>query len=391
MKIRHILIIITTFVIFGLFAVFFAIGNKIGTNYGVDNYEEILAERKKDRTPSNDSVIEKYVNVLTIKNKIHPVVLTGYGKVNASTSINIATEVQGQLKTSIALKKGTKFRKGQILFTIKNTDAKLALQSKKSSFLTLLTTILPDLNIDYPESYNSWKIFFEKIDVSQPIPTLPDFKSTKEKSFIISRNILSQYYSIKSDEERLKKYIISAPFSGSIIESYSDNGAVVSPGMSIIKILREGKLEIEIPVLSKNLALIKMGQEVLLKGSNKNIIKGKVSRIGDYVNPTTQTFPIFVSIDKKETSLYNGMYLEASINCDTKQFAAKIPRTAIFNENQVYIIEKGNILKKQEIIVSTSQDKYVLVSNLSDGTKVVSEAIVNAKEGTKVSILNKKK
>lgn len=391
MKIRHILIIITTFVIFGLFAVFFAIGNKIGTNYGVDNYEEILAERKKDRTPSNDSVIEKYVNVLTIQNKIHPVVLTGYGKVNASTSINIATEVQGQLKTSIALKKGTKFRKGQILFTIKNTDAKLALQSKKSSFLTQLTTILPDLNIDYPESYNNWKIFFEKIDVSQPIPTLPDFKSTKEKSFIISRNILSQYYSIKSDEERLKKYIISAPFSGSIIESYSDNGAVVSPGMSIIKILREGKLEIEIPVLSKNLALIKMRQEVLLKNSNKNIIKGKVTRIGDYVNPTTQTFPIFVSIDKKETSLYNGMYLEASINCDTKQFAAKIPRTAIFNENQVYIIERGNILKKQEIIVSTSQDKYVLVSNLSDGTKVVSEAIVNAKEGTKVSILNKKK
>lgn len=390
MKIRHILIILTSLTILALFGIFFKIGNNIGINYGVDNYEKIIEERKKGRTASNDSVVEKYVNVLTVKNQIHPIVLTGYGKVNASTSINIATEVQGQLNAAISLKKGTKFRKGQTLFTIKNTDAKLALQSKKSSFLTQLTTILPDLNIDYPESYNNWKIFFEKITVSKPLPTLPDFKSTKEKSFIISRNILSQYYSIKSDEERLKKYIITAPFSGSIIESFSDNGAVVSPGMSIIKILREGKLEIEIPVLSKNLSLVHLGQEVQLKDNENQNIIGKVTRIGDYVNPTTQTFPVFVTINQNDANLYNGMYLEAVINCDTKQFASKIPRTAIFDDNYIFTVEKENILTKQKIVVATTQDKEVIVTNLTDGTTVVSEAIVNAKEGTKVSILNQK-
>ncbi|MCT4580565.1 MAG: efflux RND transporter periplasmic adaptor subunit [Flavobacteriales bacterium] len=388
MKIRHILIIVTALFIFILLGAMFFMGQNSGMNYAIENYDELMAERKKGKTTANDSVVPKYVNVIRVKNEIHPVKLTGYGKVNAATSINISTEVQGQLNASISLKKGTKFRKGQTLFTIKNTDAKLALQSKKSGFLTQLTTILPDLNIDYPESYNNWKIFFEKINVLQPLPPLPDFKSSKEKSFIISRNILSQYYSIKSDEERLKKYIITAPFSGSIIESFSDQGATVSPGMAIIKILREGKLEIEIPVLSKNLPLVKLGQEVQLKSNQNNLIVGKVTRIGDYVNAMTQTFPVFVAIQNSDNDLYNGMYLEAKINCNSEQVATRIPRTAIFDEDYIFLVDQKGTLKKQKVTISTSQDKTVLVTNLKDGTAIVSEAIVNAKEGTKVSILN---
>jgi RND family efflux transporter MFP subunit len=246
------------------------------------------------------------------------------------------------------------------------------------------------LNIDYPESYNSWKIFFEKIDVSLPLPSLPEFKSTKEKSFIISRNILSQYYSIKSDEERLKKYIITAPFSGSVIESYTESGATISPGMSVIKILREGKLEIEIPILAKNLALIKKGQEVQLQNNDGSIILGSINRIGEYVNSSTQTFPVFVSINDNNNTLYNGMYLESTINCNSKQLAVEIPRTAIFDDENIYLINNENQLIKKKITISTFQDKTVLVTDLEEGTSIVSEAIVNVKEGTIVSILNKK-
>ena len=387
---RQVLVVISTITIIVIIISSYFMGKNNGINYGVENAEEILAERKKSRTPASDTIIPKYVKSLTVKNQIHPIILKGYGKVNAASSINISTEVQGVLTSAISLKKGTNFRRGQVLFTIKNADVKLALQSKKSSFLTQLTTILPDLSIDYPESYNNWKIFFEKIEVSLPLPNLPEFKSNKEKSFIISRNILSQYYSIKSDEARLKKYTITAPFSGSIIESYSESGATVSPGMSVIKILREGKLEIEIPVLAKNLALIKKGQEVQLQNNDGRIILGSINRIGEYVNAATQTFPVFVSINDNNNSLYNGIYLESTINCNSNQLAVEIPRTAIFENENIYTINNESQLVKKKINISTLQDKTVLVTGLKDGTSIVSEAVVNVKEGTTVSILNQK-
>lgn len=393
MKIRHILIILTSLFIIIILVLSYSIGRQNGISYGVKNYEDIKLKQKKRKQPktiAKKKDTKKYVNVLKVTNKEHTISLKGHGKVNASTSINISTEVQGKLKSNIKLKKGTRFTKGQVLFYIENLEVKLALQSKKSGFLTLLTSVLPDLNIDYPESYNNWKIFFEKIDVTKPLPILPNFRTTKEKSFVISKDILRQYYSIKSDEERLNKHTIKAPFSGSIIESYTDEGATVYPNSNIIKILRDGKLEIEIPILSHNIKLIKIGQKVNLKEKESFDILGKITRVGNYINPTTQTFSAFVEINnKKDISLYNGMYLEAIINCNTQQFATKIPRSAVFDDNFVFTLEGENKLKKVKVTITTYQDKYVLVSNLKDNTLVVKDAIVNAKEGSKIVILNK--
>ena len=84
------------------------------------------------------------------------------------------------------------------------------------------------------------------------------------------------------------------------------------------------------------------------------------------------------------------MYLESTINCNSNQMAVEIPRTAIFDDDYVYLINNKKQLVKKKVTISTFQDKTVLVTGLSDGVKVVSEAIVNAKEGTTVSILNQK-
>ena len=389
MKIRQILIIILSLTLILIIGFSFFIGKKIGINYGVEHAEEIRNKKKKSNTESNNVTHLKYVNVVEVKNQIFPIKLEGYGKVIAASSINISAEVQGKINTNIPLKKGTKFKKGQTLFTIKNEDTKLALQGKKSTFLTSLTAILPDLKIDFGANYGKWKKFYDQINVDMPLPPFPSFTSTKEKSFIISRNILSQYYSIKSDEERLKKYIVTAPFSGSIIESFSDDGAIVAPGMVVLKVIRDGKLEIEIPVLSKNIELIQRGQEVKLKANNDTILTGHIARIGNYVNPITQTIPVFVKIEASNYPLYNGMYLESTINCNSTNLAMQIPRTAIFGDEKAYVVNAKNELEEIKVNIITHQDKTVLVSGLEDGTKVVSEAIINIKEGSKVEILNK--
>ena len=51
--------------------------------------------------------------------------------------------------------------------------------------------------------------------------------------------------SIKSDEFKLSKYFQFAPFTGSIVESYTDKGAIVNPGSPVIQIMRSDELEIE--------------------------------------------------------------------------------------------------------------------------------------------------
>ena len=112
-------------------------------------------------------------------------------------------------------------------------------------------------------------------------------------SFIISRNLLAEYLNIKSDEFRLTKYKQIAPFNGSIVETYSDQGAIVNPGGPIIQVMRNDELEIEIPVPVKYMQKIKVGSKVSLY-ENEVVFEGTVLRKGDFINANTQSVPVYV-------------------------------------------------------------------------------------------------
>jgi membrane fusion protein (multidrug efflux system) len=56
---------------------------------------------------------------------------------------------------------------------------------------------MPDLKIDYPESFAQWQEYLDRFELEQPIAAFPTPINKQEKYFIASRNLYNQYYSIK--------------------------------------------------------------------------------------------------------------------------------------------------------------------------------------------------
>lgn len=341
-------------------------------------------QEKIEKTVEAAKILKVKVNVY--KNEIKPLTINGFGQVNSSSMINISSEVQGVINSQIALKKGTSFTKDQTLITIRNEDAKLALLARKSNYITLITNILPDLKLDYPNSFNQWQEFYTALEVEKPLPSLPTPKDFKEKNFISSRNIITEYYNIKSDEERLKKYIISAPFSGTILNTMTDEGAVVNPGSPIIAILRDGNLEIEVPVNKNEIDKVKKGANVTLFDEGTLSANGKVARIGNYINAQTQTIPVFIEIAQSSAPLYNGIYLNASIEAEGFETVMEIPRKALIDKTSIFVIE-NNTLKLLNIDIVSFQKNTVYVKGIPDNTVIVVEPVINGKEGATVEII----
>ena len=361
-------------------------GESNGINYGEANAEKIRTERKKSDDNSNDSVQFKSVTASLISNDSIPSVIKGYGRVVSTSTISVSAEVQGKITAAISLKKGIHFKKGQNLFSLNSSDAKLALKARKSGFLALLTSILPDIKIDFPERFKTWNNFYKGMKVNEPISRFPNFTSLKEKNFIISRKILTEYYQIKSDEERLKKYSISAPFDGSIIDAFTDVGAIVNPGSPVLSIIRDNTMEIEISIATEKINQLAIGSAVALVDNNYKSFEGKVIRIGDYINQQTQTVPVFVNITSQTEGLYNGMYLDANITGHGYENVVEIPRKALIGNNKIYIIARDSSLTSLEINVIDYKENSVTVSGIPNQTNVVMESIVNIKEGEKVII-----
>ena len=381
MKARKIVVFVLLLVFLGLLIVVGSISYNYGVGYGEANAEKI----RKSKIISVDSVlVENFVSAAYTLNEKSPIKVKSSGRIVPGKMIGISSEVQGVLETSITLKKGTKFKKGDLLFKLRDTDIKLMLAAKKSAYLSLIAQNLPDIATDFSTEFEKWNAFFNAINVDQPLNEFPDFNTTREKNFIISRNILAEYLSIKSDEFRLSKYFQFAPFSGSIVESFTDEGAIVNPGTPVIQIMRNDELEIEIPVPLKFMDNIKVGNTVELK-ENERSFDGVIIRKGDFINAKTQNVPVYVR-PYNTKSLYYGMYVEANIDFNSNQNVVRIPRKALFENEKLFTInELDSTLVSITLDIRSSDDRFVYVENLNDSVLYVTQPLINKKEKNKVT------
>lgn len=383
---RKILIIVTSICILFLFGIVSSVSYNMGVAYGEQNAEEIRESRVTDSLMHEKAI--PTVNVKTITNSKVNSEISSLGRVLSLNSITISSEVNGKIQGNFSIKKGTSFKKGDLLFKVKDTDMRLLSEAKKSNFMNLISSVLADIKLDYPMEYDKWESYFKSISLDKRLEKLPETSSVKEKNFIVSRRIMSEYLSIKSDEEQLNKYTVYAPFDGSIIKTHTDILSNVNIGTPVIDIIRDGRKEVELTVNIDEVKLISVGNDVIFHNENVEYL-GYVSRIGDFVNSKTQNISVFVEIpeNKELNSLYSGMYLEATINTYSEKLGCRIPRRSLISENEVYVINSNNELEIVNVNIVSEHGNFIIIDNLDNDKRVVVEPLINVKEGSIVNPL----
>lgn len=319
-----------------------------------------------------------------------PTEVVAYGRVASSQPVDLIAEVSGKLLPGqVVMKEGEKFKQGQLICRVYDVEARLNLQARKSQFLNLIASILPDIKVDFNENFAAWQQYFEKIDIESELPELPEAMNIKEKTFLATKNILSEYYSIQSLQENLRKYKIYAPYNGSIVTVNSELGSVVNPGANIARIIRTDRLELVIPVEVEDIKWVQQGAEVMIDSEeNESEWTGRVIRKADYVDPNTQSINVYIAINNVNGSeLYDGQYLRAIIPGEQVFSAMEIPRRIMVNEHQLYVLEDST-LKIKDINVHKVNQENIIISGLEEGTQIVVEAPTNAAENMKVQVLN---
>jgi multidrug efflux pump subunit AcrA (membrane-fusion protein) len=339
---------------------------------------------------------EKQKEAITIHVKTEKVNYTTHhakivetGRLSSQQSVVLSAEVQGEvLPGDIYLREGTRFKKGDLILKIFDEEAKNNLKASKSRFMNGIAAILPDIKIDFPESYQKYQDFFDSIKIDESLPELPELDSDKEKVFLASRNILNDYYSIKSAEVRLSRYRLYAPFDGTFTAVFLEPGSVANPGSRIASMIRTDKLELEVPVRIEDANWINIGDEVKVSTKDKHTHwLGKVVRTSHFMDPNSQSITIYVALTAEQGKpLYQGQYLLAEFASKTIENSMEIPRNAVFNKDRVFIVEDGK-LKEQEVEVLKANKTTAFISGLDIGDELVMEPLVNAKEGFNVEIL----
>lgn len=311
-----------------------------------------------------------------VENKLHNIPMTSYGQIAPNTELIVSFEVQGKLlQGDKRLKPGVSFSKGELLYKIDIKETSLSIQSRKMALVGVINQSMPDVILDFPDAKEKWENFIRKMVSEVQMPPLPKQMSDKEFRFWSTRNVLTEYYSIASLEERLKKYFYFAPFSGTITEVYSEPGAIVNPGVQIAKIARTGDFELKVPVALKDIDRYKQQKTARFTNPDGKVVAtGNIIRISDVVNQRTQSADVYYSVKPLEgEKIYNGMYLNVVLDFISDEEMAVLPRPAL-NDGKVYVLE-GDSLVSVDVHLKNRKPDSIYVTGLQNGQEVVLEQI----------------
>lgn len=345
-----------------------------------------IATRDKDM-PTEITKEVKTVFVETVKNRTIPIVIPANGNLAPKNRLELYAEVQGVFRNSAHdFKPGQAYQRGQTLLNLDSSEYYASVQAAKSELYNLITSIMPDLRLDYPEYFQKWQDYLDGFDINKSTPELPETASDKERYFITGRGIFSSYYNVKNLEQRLGKYRIVAPFSGILTEALVNKGTLVRSGQKLGEFIDTSVYELEVAVSKRFSDLLEIGERVTLEDGNGNrTYEGKVVRVNGRVDQTTQTIKVFIEVQGSDT-LKEGMFLQANLDARDEPDAISIPRQLLVDNSQLYIV-RDSVLDLVDIQPVYFSDKEVVVKGLDDGTRYVSKSVPGAYAGMRVKVL----
>ena len=340
--------------------------------------KNISASKNKTR-PVAAKVI-KTVFTDTVQNTTIPIIIPANGNLQAKQRVELFSEVQGIFRSgSYLFKPGQNYRRGQALIRVDASEYRASVQSSKSNLYNSIAAIMPDLRLDFPDIFQKWQTYLNGFDLNKTTPKLPEITSDKENYFITGRGIVTNYFNVKTLEQRLAKYTISAPFSGILTEALVTEGSLIRNGQKLGEFINPSVYEMEVALSKTYASLLKVGETVNLSNiEHTETFSGRISRVNGSIDATTQTITAFIEV--KNDKLKEGMYLEANLNAKAEKNAIEISRNLFLDTEQIFIV-RDSVLDFIDAKPVYFSDSKVVLKGIPDGTVILSKPIPGAYAG----------
>lgn len=196
---------------------------------------------------------------------------------------------------------------------------------------------------------------------------------------------------LKSAQLNAGDVAIKTGISGIVNAKKIENGTYLALGAAAFEIVNVSALKLRVNVDEKNVALLKVGQEVEVTVSviSNKTFKGKITFIAPKSDGSLN-FPVEIEVNNANNELRAGMYGSAIFGNGVKASSLVVPRTAFVgsvSDNKIYVVKDGKAVETQVVSGRSFGDYIEVVSGLNNGDVVVVSGQVNLFNNTPVNII----
>jgi len=317
--------------------------------------------------------------------------------IDAVERVELLPRVTGRLE-KLHVRQGDRVSKGQIIATLEHdqqdaligsvraqaASAKADTERAKAEMMNAKTTLdryerLVKEGFSTQQQYDSVETAYSSARASYNAAIAKERQAAAE---------LERVSSAKAD------YIMVAPIDGTVLDDFSlTTGAMISPNSPIIDIADLSRLKATLKVPESKIFVVKSGMPVFLKFDalpDKEFV-GKVTRVDQYVDPSTRTSSVEIELDNRETGgqLRPGMFGQASIVEREIKNAVLIPENALHESETGYyvLLEDQGTAKLRVVSTGTRQGHLIhITEGLKPGDRVIIFGGSTLNDGDKVTV-----
>ena len=331
-----------------------------------------------------DNVLEKIdtdknlflVSAIKLKSKNFSHYLNFQGSLDTDQNVVIYPELPGLLK-NIYVKQGEKVKKGQIIAKISDNGLTDQLEQLKLQRNLAKTTF-----------ERQQKLWDQKIGSEiQYLQAKTNFKSLEKK--------------ISQMRDQEGKTRILAPFDGTIDDIIADIGSNLAPGLTpILRIINIDQMKVSAEIPEIHIPYIKQNKNVKIYVPilDKQIL-GKISSVGNFINPNNRSFNIEIKLLNKSNELKPNMTVSLEINDYQNDSAILIPSKDILEDEEgnfyVYkLVTDSNENYKSNKVMIQKGKSYNNMTEIKSGLKendlIINDGLRQVEDGQIVKVISTK-
>lgn len=292
------------------------------------------------------------------------------------------SSLMGGIVKNVYVKEGQMVSRGQVVATIENTDV-VTLQ--REYYTAYKESEMARLELDRQKTLASAGAGIKKtLQMSEK-----NYKVAQANLLGTGRQL--QQMGISTKEVAKGKFTtvfpLRAPISGTVSDMQASLGSYADMQTPLMKIRNNHAVECDLNVFEKDIAKVKVGDQVLVSLTNQPgvNVSGRVYGMNQYLNKGTKSVAVHVKLDaKRGAKLFEGMYVSGQI-ATGRQLCMTLPDKAIVSaDGKQYVFalnqqhSKGGTysFSRHEVTTGVSNNGYtevVLCKHLKKGQKIVTD------------------
>ena len=292
------------------------------------------------------------------------------------------SSLMGGIVKNVYVKEGQMVSRGQVVATIENTD---------------VVTLQREYYTAYKESEMARLELNRQKTLASAGAGIKKTLQMSEKNYKVAQaNLLGtgrqlQQMGISTKEVAKGKFTtvfpLRAPISGTVSDMQASLGSYADMQTPLMKIRNNHAVECDLNVFEKDIAKVKVGDQVLVILTNQPgvNVSGRVYGMNQYLNKGTKSVAVHVKLDaKRGAKLFEGMYVSGQI-ATGRQLCMTLPDKAIVSaDGKQYVFalnqqhSKGGTysFSRHEVTTGVSNNGYTevaLCKHLKKGQKIVTD------------------